>query len=85
MEPTKEVWKIIFLFNWEIFKFHLNYQGCAGLFASIFSVCDFAMNVHSECLRLLCFSAMVLCWRWSKNHKEGLAADLVDWDGIQLW
>jgi len=27
---------------------------------------------------------MVLCWRWSKNHKEGLAADLVDRDGIQV-
>ena len=26
--PKMEVWKMIFLFNWVIFRFHVNFQGC---------------------------------------------------------
>ena len=28
--PKMEVWKMIFLFNWVIFRFHVNFQGCNG-------------------------------------------------------
>ena len=28
MEPKMEVWKMIFLFNWVIFGFYVNFQGC---------------------------------------------------------
>ena len=29
--PKMEVWKMIFLFNWVIFRFHVNFQGCMGV------------------------------------------------------
>jgi len=25
-----EIWKMIFLLNWVIFRFHVNFQGCTG-------------------------------------------------------
>ena len=28
LNPKMEVWKMIFLFNWVIFKCHVNFQGC---------------------------------------------------------
>ena len=27
--PNMEVWKMMFLFNWVIFRFHVNFQGCS--------------------------------------------------------
>ena len=27
--PKMEVWKMIFLFNWVTFRFHVNFQGCS--------------------------------------------------------
>ena len=30
--PKMEIWKMIFLFNWVIFRFHVNFQGCMGIF-----------------------------------------------------
>ena len=26
--PKMEVWKMMFLFNWVIFRFHVNFPGC---------------------------------------------------------
>ena len=30
--PTVEVWKMIFLFSWAIFRFHVNFQACTVVF-----------------------------------------------------
>ena len=32
LNPKLEVWKILFLFNWVIFKVHVNLQGCRTLY-----------------------------------------------------
>lgn len=61
MEPNMEVWKKIFLFNWEIFKFHLNYQGRAGLLQVVSRVISrwmFILNV-SPTPMLFCHGALL--------------------------
>ena len=34
--PKMEVWKMIFLFNWVILRFHVNFQGCKQFKGSLF-------------------------------------------------
>ena len=52
MEPEMMVWKMIFLFNWVIFRFHVNLQGCKPRFRilryvgfiALFFACEFEID-----------------------------------------
>ena len=35
--PKMEVWKMIILFNWAVFRFHVKFQGCKWCFSGFFS------------------------------------------------
>ena len=56
--PTMEVWKMMFLSNWVIFMFHVNFQGC--VFSLDVAECWWLMLVLYYSLQI--FKEQSLSW-----------------------